>query len=341
MSTGSPATTGRRAGARRIRVPVLPIGARTAVVLTLASLAGLAMFFWPLFAAPRPEGVAHTTDAPLVFLLTMPVLLAVVLAEMSSGGIDTKALAMLGVLSAVNAGLRPLGAGTAGIETVFFLLVLAGRVFGPGFGFVLGCTSLFASALLTAGVGPWLPFQMIASGWIGLGAGLLPKRVSGRAEIAMLAAYGVVVAYLFGFLLNMWFWPFTAGPDTDLSFVPGASIGENLHRFAVFTLVTSTFGWDTGRALTNLVAIVTLGPAVLAVLRRAARRAAFGAPVTLSAPAADTAAPLPDTSSAPSSSRSSRKHKELRHASVRTVENGGGDTGGRPRHGAAAGHRPR
>ncbi|QDQ15105.1 ECF transporter S component [Streptomyces spectabilis] len=342
MSTEGPATTGRRApGARRNRVPVLPIGARTAVVLTLASLAGLAMFFWPLFAAPRPEGVAHTADAPLIFLLTMPVLLAVVLAEMSSGGIDTKALAMLGVLSAVNAGLRPLGAGTAGIETVFFLLVLAGRVFGPGFGFVLGCTSLFASALLTAGVGPWLPFQMIASGWIGLCAGLLPKRVSGRAEIAMLAAYGVVVAYLFGFLLNMWFWPFTAGPDTDLSFVPGASIGENLHRFAVFTLVTSTFGWDTGRALTNLVAIVTLGPAVLAVLRRAARRAAFGAPVTLSAPVADTAAPLPDTSSAPSSSRSSRKHKELRHAYVRTVENGGGDTGGRPGHGAACGHRPR
>ena len=76
------------------------------------------------------------------------------LAELADGGIDAKALAMLGVLSAVNAALRPLGAGTAGIEIVFFLLILAGRVFGPGFGFVLGCTSLFASALLTAGVGP-------------------------------------------------------------------------------------------------------------------------------------------------------------------------------------------
>ena len=85
---------------------------------------------------------------------------------------------MLGVLSAINAALRPLGAGIAGIETVFFLLVLAGRVFGPGFGFVLGCTSLFASALLTAGVGPWLPFQMVASAWIGMFAGLLPRRVT-------------------------------------------------------------------------------------------------------------------------------------------------------------------
>ena len=54
---------------------------------------------------------------------------------------------------AVGAALRPLGAGSAGLETVFFLLILAGRVFGPGFGFVLGATTLAASALITAGVG--------------------------------------------------------------------------------------------------------------------------------------------------------------------------------------------
>ncbi|PRY39027.1 ECF transporter S component [Umezawaea tangerina] len=248
---------------------------RTALVLGLASLAGLAMFFWPLFAPPEPAALGHAADAPLIFIVTLPVLIAIVLAEISGGGIDSKALAMLGVLSAINAALRPLGAGTAGIETVFFMLVLSGRVFGPGFGFVLGSTSLFASALLTAGVGPWLPFQMLCSSWVGLGAGLLPRKASGRAEIAMLAAYGVFSAYFFGFLMNMWFWPFTAGVGTQLSFVAGAPVLENLHRFAVFTLLTSTAGWDTGRAVTNLVAILLVGPAVLAVFRRAARRAAF------------------------------------------------------------------
>ncbi|GIG67484.1 ECF transporter S component [Phytomonospora endophytica] len=260
------------------RVSVLRINLRTAFVLTVASLAGLSMFFWPLFAPPEPEAMAHSADAPLIFLIAMPVILAVVLAEMSSGGIDPKVLALLGVLSAVNAGLRPLGAGTAGIETVFFLLVLAGRVFGPGFGFAMGATSLFASALLTAGVGPWLPFQMVSSAWIGLGAGLLPKRVTGKAEIAMLAAYGVVAAYAFGFIMNMWFWPFTA-IGTSLGFNPAATPGENLHTFFVFTVTTSSFGWDTGRAVTNLIAIILAGPAVLAVLRRASRRAAFGVPV--------------------------------------------------------------
>jgi energy-coupling factor transport system substrate-specific component len=252
---------------------IVRVTPRTTAVLILASAAGLAMFFWPLFTSVPAQGTAHVADAPLVFVLTLPVLIAVAVAELTSGGMDSKALAMLGVLSAINAALRPLGAGTAGIETVFFLLVLAGRVFGPGFGFLLGATSLFTSALLTAGVGPWLPFQMLAAAWVGLCAGLLPTRPRGRAETAMLD--GMLAAYVYGMLMNMWFWPFTLGLDTQLSYVPGDAPLDNLHRFAVFTAITSTFGWDTGRALTNLLAIAIAGPAVLAVLRRAARKAAF------------------------------------------------------------------
>lgn len=260
--------------------PAVRVGLRTGLLLVVTSVAGLAMFGWPLLARSQPD-VGHSTDAPLVFLAVLPLLLAIVLAQFAEGGMDARALAVLGVLSAVNAALRPtLGAGTAGVESVFFLLVLAGRVFGPGFGFVLGCTSMFASALLTAGVGPWLPFQMLASAWIGLFAGLLPRRPRGRAEIAMLVAYGVVCAYAYGLLLNLWFWPFAlgtgAGGDGSVSFVPGAPLLDNLHRFVVFTLVSSTGGWDTGRAITTSVALVVVGPAVLAVLRRAARRASFG-----------------------------------------------------------------
>ncbi|WP_285752461.1 ECF transporter S component [Lentzea sp. NBRC 105346] len=233
------------------------------------------MFVWPLLVRVESQSTQHGTDAPFVFIGILPILIIVVLAELSEGGMDSKALAMLGVLSAVNAALRPLGTGTAGIELVFFLLVLSGRVFGPGFGYVLGCTSMFASALLTAGVGPWLPAQMMCSAWIGMGAGLLPRRVRGKAEIAMLAGYGIVVAYLFGFLMNLWFWPFITNADGHISYVPGAPVLENLHRFVVYTLLTTTAGWDTGRAITNAVAILVLGPAVLTTLRRASRKASF------------------------------------------------------------------
>ncbi|MEY2524667.1 MAG: energy-coupling factor transport system substrate-specific component [Ilumatobacteraceae bacterium] len=251
----------------------------TWLVLAVGSLAGLAMFLWPLLTSPS-AGTPHHAEAPFIFVLILPLVIAVVLAEMSAGDIDVKAIAMLGLLAGVGAALRPLGTGTAGIETVFFLLILAGRVYGPGFGFVLGSITLFASALLTGGVGPWLPFQMLAASWIGMGAGLLP-RCTGRVEIAVLAVYGAVSAYVFGFLLNMWFWPYSLGTfigdgaKPALQFVPGDSVVGNLHRFFVFTFATSTLGWDTGRAITNVVAILTLGSAVLAALRRARRRVAF------------------------------------------------------------------
>jgi energy-coupling factor transport system substrate-specific component len=257
-------------------------------VLALASVAGLMMFLWPLLTKVSPAAIQHGGDAPFVFVAILPVLVLIVLTELSEGGLDSKALAILGVLAAINAALRPtLSAGTAGIEAVFFLLILAGRVFGPGFGFLLGCTSFFASALLTAGVGPWLPFQMICSAWIGLGAGLLPRKVRGKSEIAMLVAYGIFVAYAFGFLMNLWFWPFLTHVDLPnqhggISYIPGAPVLENLHRFSIFTLLTSTGSWDTGRAITNAVAIVLLGPAVLATLRRTAHRASFGTKGTFS-----------------------------------------------------------
>ena len=119
---------------------------RAVVAIALTSVAGIFAFLWPLFISPD-AALSHSGDAPLVFAAILVGVLAVVLAEVSDGGLDTKAVAMLGVLSAVGAVLRPLGGGTAGLEGVFFLLILAGRVFGPGFGFVLGSTTRAASAV--------------------------------------------------------------------------------------------------------------------------------------------------------------------------------------------------
>lgn len=254
------------------RTAAVSLSGRGVVMLSLAAIAGLVAFCWPLLVAPGSALVGNQ-QAPFIFAAILPMVLAIVVSELSGDGMDVKALAMLGVLSAVGAVLRPLGAGIAGVELVFFLLILAGRVFGPGFGFVLGTTTLFASALLTGGVGPWLPFQMLASGYVGLFAGLLPG-VTGRLEIALLAAYAAVSAFGFGFLMNLSFWPFIVGPDTALSFDPNASILANLHAFALYDLATS-LAWDLGRAITNVVLVLLAGPGLLVVFRRAARKAAF------------------------------------------------------------------
>jgi energy-coupling factor transport system substrate-specific component len=272
------------------RTAAITLRPRTAFAVSLVSVAGLLAFVWPLLVGSS-SALAQGNSALLVFVVVLPLLLAVVLAEVSEGGLDVKAIAMLGVLSAVGAALRPLGAGTAGLETVFFLLVLGGRVFGPGFGFVLGATTLFGSALITGGVGYWLPYQMIGAAWVGLGAGLLPNRIRGRVEVVMLCAYGAVAGLAYGLLLNLSFWPFGIDGAPGVSFVPDAPVLTNLRHFLVFSLTTS-LGWDLGRAATNAVLIALTGPAVLGALRRAARKAAFDAPATFGDPLAGAA---PDT----------------------------------------------
>ncbi|HXQ44663.1 MAG TPA: ECF transporter S component [Acidimicrobiales bacterium] len=251
------------------------VGLRPRVILVMASFLGFVAFFWPFVVAPGTFG--DNAMAPLMFGMLLVLVLAVVFAEIADRGIDAKAIAMLGVLSAIGAALRPLGAGTAGIEMVFFTLVIAGRVFGPGFGFTLGCTTLFASALITGGVGPWMPYQMFGCAWVGLVAGLLPP-ARGRREVLLLAVYGALSAYVFGFMVNLSFWPFVVDPHSTVAYLPGAAFATNVHRYLVFDATTS-FGWDTGRALTNFVCIALVGPAMLATFRRASRRAAFEAPI--------------------------------------------------------------
>jgi len=246
---------------------------RGLVVVGLVSVIGVIGFLWPLIVQ-ADSTLAHNEDAPWLIAIMLPLLLAVVLAELSDGVMDAKRVAMLGVLAALGAVLRPLGAGTGGIELVFLPIILGGRAFGPSFGFVLGSVTLFVSALLTAGVGPWLPFQMLAAAWVGMGAGMLPKRPTGRGEITVLAVYGAVSALGFGLVMNMYFWPFTVGAGTDISLQAGAAVWDNLRRYLAYHTATS-LGWDVGRAVTNVVAITLVGRGVLLALKRTARKAAF------------------------------------------------------------------
>lgn len=265
----------------RLRTRAVRLGPRSLAALCLVSAVGVAGFGWPLFADPSSQVAAHAQDAPWLFAGLLVLLVAVVTATISESGLGPKAVAMLGVLAATGAALRPIGAGTAGIEPMFFLMVLSGRVLGPGFGFVLGSVTMFSSALLTGGVGPWLPFQMLAMGWFTMGAGLLPgpDRLRGRGELALLAAYGFCAAFAYGTVMNLAGWPFMGALASNVAFDPHADVSANLARFLAYCLATS-LGWDLGRAVVTVVLTLALGATLLKALRRATRRAAFETPVT-------------------------------------------------------------
>jgi energy-coupling factor transport system substrate-specific component len=242
--------------------------------IVLVSLVSLLAFTWPLYLPESAFGLAMTQDRYWVFFLIIPLALFFLGLEINRGKIEISALALLAVLAALAAALRQIGAGAVGIEPMWFLVILAARVFGATFGFSLGAIAMALSALLTGGIGPWLPFQIMAASWIGLLAGSLPQRVRGRLEIAMLMVIALVSGMSFGFLMDLQLWPWLLGTETAISFVPGAGVEENLSRFVRFHFLTA-MAWDIPRSILTATLIAITGAPIINALRRAQKKVVF------------------------------------------------------------------
>jgi energy-coupling factor transport system substrate-specific component len=246
---------------------------RERLVYVLMVVVGAGAFLYPFWlpAKALPER-AHGTDAPLLAAVIGAMVVAAVILELRRGAINGATVALLGVLSAM-AGLMRLLDLPGGGSGIFFLVVLAGAAFGARFGMLLGLCAMATSAVITGGIGPWLPFQMLTLGWMGGGAGLLGRwtaRWPRRAEVAALAVYGWLTGFAFGAVMNLWFWPFAVG-EGPLSWHPGLALGATLHRYYSFYVATS-LAWDAAGAVANALLIVLTGRALLVALRRFAVR---------------------------------------------------------------------
>jgi energy-coupling factor transport system ATP-binding protein len=262
------ATTGSRDFSTvHSRPPASPRRLLPVAALVTANLVALGAFCWPLVATAVPAQAYAAV--PVVALALAPLAVLVVIATLDGTVRSAHALALLGTLAAIGAAVRIASTGVGGVEAVFVLLVLAGRAFGARFGMLLGMASIALSTLVTGTFGPWTPFQMFACAWVGAGAGLLRRLRSRSGEIAMLAVYGVVASYVFGLIMNLWYWPFAVGYGTGISYDGSAPLDVNLSSFLLYSLVTSTLSWDTLRAITTVVGLVVIGRPVLAALRRA------------------------------------------------------------------------
>jgi energy-coupling factor transport system substrate-specific component len=244
-------------------------GART-ILLTVANVLGLVAFVWPfLLPAAVGDDQAHGVDAPWIGLGLLVCIGSLLFVELGRGGMGPKAVALIGVLGAAMVALRIPGF-VAGFSAMFIVVLVAGNSFGPGFGFVLGAIGTFASGLFVGGFGPWLPFQMVAVGWVGAGAGFLPNKGRWDIRIGGLALYGFVAGYLFGGVMNLWSWPYIAG-SSAVGWAPELGAAENIRHYLGFYAVYS-FGWDTFRAIGNAAMVVLMGRPLLGALDRAARR---------------------------------------------------------------------
>ncbi len=247
--------------------------AYTVAVYAATTVLGLAAFLYPFWLPDGSvHGQAHGADAPLVAAVLGLLVVAVLALEVRQGTLTAAAVAVLGVLSAA-AGLMRLLDLPGGGNGIFFLVVLAGAALGPRLGLLLGLCAMAVSAVLTGGIGPWLPFQMLGLGWMGAGAGWLGRatvRLRPRAEVVALAGYGWAWGFAYGAILNLWFWPFVrdGGP---LSWEPGLGVAASAGRYWSFYVATS-FAWDAAGALMNAALVVAVGRPVLDALRRAAAR---------------------------------------------------------------------
>lgn len=249
----------------------------SSLIYLLTTGLGVFAYIYPLLDTPStPSGAAvRQNDLPLMMAVLLALCLLVLLYEIQEWRLNNKLIALLGVLIAINATLRffelvlPI---FGGFSPLFFLIIMVGYVFGGRMGFLMGAMALFVSALITGGVGPWLPNQMFTAGWVGMTAFIVRRFVlwgkisDPKKELILLAGFSLFWGFLYGAITNLWFWPFISGPQNQ-SYSAANSFIVTLKNYGVYYLATSLF-WDMGRAVGNVLMIWVFGQATLKALRR-------------------------------------------------------------------------
>lgn len=238
------------------------------MILLIVSLLGMGLFLWPF------TGLGLPTSTPAL-AIGLGCALGLLVFEVGTRRLDSRSLSLLAALSAADAALRAaLVTGIGGFSPIFLLVLCGGYALGPTFGFLVGAGSLLTSALVTGGLGPWVPYQLFAVGWVGLVAGWAGSLRRGsrpsQVDIAILAGVGAVTGIAFGAVMDVWNWTFYAG-SPQMGWHTGLGPGPALARFVRYYLVTS-LGYDSFRAGGNALMVILLGLPILAGLRRIGRR---------------------------------------------------------------------
>ncbi len=251
------------------------------LIYALATLTGVLAFVAPFvwLAQQQASGMAAAgrTDSPLILGGLIALCLAALIVESQRSATSLKQLALLAALVAINSALRlaeTILPGPGGFTPIFLLIILAGVVFGGQMGFLMGALTMLVSAFITGGVGPWLPYQMLTAGWMGMSAGLLSSRRerlgTGRPnpdwEIILLCIFAAAWGFVYGAIMNLWEWPFQMG-DPAISFQAGVTLQQAIQRYAAFYALTSLW-WDFFGAAGNVILMALFGRATLNLLRR-------------------------------------------------------------------------
>ncbi len=108
----------------------------------------------------------YLTSTAVIILILIPFFLA-----FEGRKPQARELVLIAVLCALAVASRGAFAWLPHFKPIYGIIIIAGIVFGPQAGFLVGAVGAFASNFLF-GQGPWTPWQMLAYGMCGLVAGL-------------------------------------------------------------------------------------------------------------------------------------------------------------------------
>lgn len=190
------------------------------------------------------------TSATLVVLFTV---FGVMVFQFETRKLSSKEVSLIAMMSGLSAAARIPFAAVPSVQPCTFLILYTGYVFGPVAGFMVGAVTALVSNLFL-GQGPWTMFQMLAWGLVGITAAILPKLHFKKIGILI---FGVVWGFLFGWIMNLWYWLAFIYPHTWTTLV--------------FALGSSLW-FDVLHAVGNAIFILLLGEKTMQILLRFKQR---------------------------------------------------------------------
>jgi energy-coupling factor transport system substrate-specific component len=226
------------------------------VFLAIISGLGAAAFIAPILS-PSPLDILQNWG------LTSAVLVALIIGafffEFETKATGAKEIAMVSILGTVSAVVRIPFAAIPSVQPCTYLIICSGYVFGPLAGFMVGAITALVSNFFL-GQGPWTIYQMFAWGMSGVTASYLKRLNPGRRG---LVAFGIAWGYIFGAIVNLWFWAAFIYPLTPRTFL--------------ISLLNSLW-FDTAHAVANAIFMGLWAKKTIGILERFHKRFQWQAP---------------------------------------------------------------
>ena len=93
------------------------------------------------------------------------------------------------------------------VQIAFFIVIMAGVVFGKESGFLVGSLSILVFGLISGfGIGTYTPYQMIGFGLLGFTAGIFKNNME---SLPFRAIFGLLWGFIYGWITNISMFYFT------------------------------------------------------------------------------------------------------------------------------------